>query len=439
MGCKKNDPVTNTSDTPVSPPANQEDTTKFALINHYYTPGNLEAGGLDTFTLEFNRTVKVTNILLVNNPCSPNLKYNVTNGGNVVKFYNFLCGGLGEQYAFQYSITDTLGNQLIDTATFNCYTRKISLKGSPVNYFISDDNKFCWVITNSPNQILCLGISDTTIKKSYDLSFEPRNAVYNYYNNRIYIFSSPGDFSHREYIYVMNPENGKIEKTLQIPYDFSNKPLFAESLAFGSNGFGIVICENDNSSETWLMIDSKQNDSMYVDSVNYYLYSFRRLYTNFDKTKIIALQQDGNCRFGIIDCFSHSITELSTPVSPVCYNSYIAVNKMKDQFFVVNLQTTGYGQFIISNNTMTGADTNFDAYNGSEADFSYRPGENNYIYYFDSHVFGIVDYNTGNVLMNTDFAYNLKKIVATTDGKYIVCTDINSIVFFDTKIFYQNL
>jgi hypothetical protein len=88
---------------------------------------------------------------------------------------------------------------------------------------------------------------------------------------------------------------------------------------------------------------------------------------------------------------------------------------------------------------MTGSSTNFGAYNGSEADFSYCSGENNYIYYFDNHAFGIVNYNSGEVLMNTDFAYNLSKIVSTTDGKYILCTDINSIVFFDTNIFYQNL
>jgi hypothetical protein len=65
--------------------------------------------------------------------------------------------------------------------------------------------------------------------------------------------------------------------------------------------------------------------------------------------------------------------------------------------------------------------------------------EDNLYLYFDNHVFGVVNYNSGDVLMNTDFAYNLKQIVATTDGKHILCTDRNSMVFFDTKIFFQNV
>lgn len=442
VGCKKSLPASipsDTQDTIVISPANHPDTAKLALKDYYYTPGNLNAKGLDTFTLEFNRPIKVNYILFTENWCLPDLKYNVTGNGTTVKFYNFLCGGLGEQYTFEYSITDTLGNQLTDSITFDCYTRKITLQGNPINYFSTRDNQYCWVVTRSPNQMVCLGINDTTIKKSYDLNFIPWKAVYNYYNNKIYILSSAGDYTNRQNMYVMNPANGTIEKTILLPHDDLGKQLAAEDLAFGSNGFGLIMASNDNSNYSPLNIESQHNDSVYLDSSNYHSYGFDRVYTNFDGTKLIGHIPNGNCRFGIVDCFSHSATVLSTPVSPMCYNSYIVVNKKKDQIFVVNLQTTGYGQFIISDNTMAGASTDFDAYSGSEADFSYRSNENNYIYYFDNHVFGIVNYNTGDVLMNTDFAYNLKQIVATTDGKYILCTDRNSMVFFDTKIFYQNL
>jgi hypothetical protein len=438
IGCKKDNPTAGVPNTPADTPhVRHPDTTKLALTNHYYTPGNLYVGGMDTFTLEFNQPVKINYVSYLNSGCLPDFKYDSSNSKNVIKFYNFLCGGLGKEYSFKYSITDTLGNQLIDSTTFFCYTRKIPLEGSLRDYFITDDNKFCWVVTNSPNQIVCLGIEDTTFKKSYNLDFTPWKAFYNYFNNRIYILAA--DLTTRKYIYVMNPGNGQIEKTIQMPSDNTNKQLFATDVAFGINGFGVITASNEYSDGAWVVIDSKQNDSIYMDSLDYGLYGFLSATTNYDKTKIIARQMGGNCRFGIIDCFTHSISILSTPASPVCYNSYITVNKLKDQIFVVNLQTTGYGQFMISNDIIVGSDTNFDAYNGSEADFSYRPGENNYIYYFDNHVFGIVNYNSGNVLMNTDFAYNLSNIASTTDGKYILCTDTNSIILFDTNIFYQNL
>lgn len=394
---------------------------------------------MDTFTLQFNRPIKVDNIFFAENGCLPDLKHIVTDSGTVVKFYNFLCGGLGEAYTFGFSVTDTLGNQLNDSVTFKCYARKIEFEGTPINYFVTRDNQYCWVLTRSPNKMICIGLKDTTIKKSYDLDFIPWKAAYNYYNDEIYILTSSGDYTRRKNVYVMNPENGKILKTLVLPLDHSGNELHGEDIAFGFNGFGLIIASNDDSNESELDIESQHNDTIYADTLNYGAFGFDKVYTNFDGTKLIGHLPGGTCRFGIEDCYTHKISLLETPVSRVCYNEYIAVNRKKDQIFVVNLQTTGYGQFIITNNNIMSASTNFDAYSDSEADFSYRSNENNYIYYLDNHVFGVVNYNTGDILMNTDFGYNLKQITATTDGKYLVCTDRNAMVVFDTNIFYQNL
>ncbi|HEX8278768.1 MAG TPA: hypothetical protein VF540_08735, partial [Segetibacter sp.] len=64
--------------------------------------------------------------------------------------------------------------------------------------------------------------------------------------------------------------------------------------------------------------------------------------------------------------------------------------------------------------------------------------ENNYVYYLDNNVIGVVDYNTGDVLMNTNFYYSLRQIQSTTDGKYLLATGTNCIKVFNTDMFYLN-
>lgn len=446
ISCKKDTKVdtrTNPGTTDSSRNLPHSDISKIRLINSFFLPGNYEKKGKDTFYLQFNKAVNLNYIVFNSEGCLPDLEHTITSDSTIIKFYNFLCGGIGGAYPFKFSVSDSLGNVLIDTVTFYCYKRNIPLQGNPINYFITDDNQYCWVLTNSPNQLLCLGINDTSYKKSYDLDFVPTKAIFNYYNNKIYIIPSGDDLIHRDYIYVFNPALGKVDKKILIPHEAStDKEQFAYDLAFGSNGYGMAVVTNDNSYETWLVIDSKLNDSLYthpmLDPMGTYLGSYSMCFTNYNKTQILALEVGARSRLGVLDCFSHSLTEFSTPVSPLCYSEYFVANKIKNDIFMVNLQTDLDGQFVISNGEITGTATNFDAYNNSEAEFSYRANENNYIYYLDNSVIGIVDYTTGKTLMSTNFSYDLSKISATTDGKYILAKGTNCIKIFDTQMFYQN-
>jgi len=94
----------------------------------------------------------------------------------------------------------------------------------------------------------------------------------------------------------------------------------------------------------------------------------------------------------------------------------------------------GDGQFLVSNGSIVGT-SNFDAYGGSEADFSYRNNENNYIWYFDNHVIGLVNYANGTVLSMYGFASSIDKIATTTEGKYVISRGNNSLLLFGTGMF----
>jgi len=384
--CKKNE---------VNPPgpANPPVPVRLALIGSTYIPGNFEKSIKDSFLLQFNKSVQVRHIKFKKDYCLPDIRYDVVNNGTAVKFSNFLCGRLGGEYPFEFSVSDSAGAVLTDSIMFNCYTRKIIMTGNPVNYFITSDNNFCWVTTTSPNQVLSFSLTDTLYKKAYDLNFVPRKAVYNSYNNKIYIFPVLDDYTHRGNIYVMNPATGIIEKTIHLFPDQLNHPqhldLFAFDIAFGANGYGIILVYDDVFSSRWKIIDSQQNDTIYIHpsfpangNGNVRLSSFKTSQPNFDKTKIFSLESYGN------------------PVGAVTY---------------------------------------FDGRGDAEADFSYRANESNYIYYLDDHLIGIVNYNNGDILMSINFSYDLHQISSTTNGKYIVSIGNNCMEIFDTQLFYQRL
>jgi hypothetical protein len=433
LSCKKHENI------PSSPPA-VTDTAKLRLAGYSYTPGNLNAGQLDTFTLRFNKPIHLNSLQYLSSYCLPDLQHTLTDGDSVILFYNFRCGGLGGDYPFKYSVTDSSGSTLSDSIVFHCYYHRAITAGTIQNYFLSKDGKYCWVVTNSPDQIVCLGLADTGYQKTYALNFTPFNAGYNYYNNLIYIPAA--DLQHRDTVYVMDPSTGEIIKPIPIPKDtIDHTDNYAYDVLFGSNGYGILRIENDDGVGAWLVLDSRLNDTLYLHPffTPGLISGMRDLASaavKFDGSEIIGLESNGSCRLVRLDCNTHNLTEVSFPFSPTAISWYIVANKFADEVFVVNLQPPGMNQFLVQNYVMVGAFTGFDAYSASSADFSYRAGENFYVYYFDDNTAGVVDYNSGNILKNTDVNPSLSRISSTTDGGYIVFMGNNNITMIESKDLY---
>lgn len=418
------------------------DTAGLRLLSSDFVAGNFEKNGLDTFYLFFNKKVQVKHIRFKSDYCLPHLKHITSAGGTTVKFYNFLCGGIGGSYPFEYSVTDSTGKALTDSITFHTFTRYISQPGTISSYFVSKDNDFIWIASRAPNRITCVGIRDTSYHKNFELSFPPEKVVFNYFNNRLYIIPFFGDISSRGFIYVMNPTTGMIEKSIKIPTPAANMQMYARDLAIGANGVAMVKVTDQYYSSSWMVMESGRNDTFYYHPQRFSgvrLADISMCFTGGDENKVYGLENGGSCRLAVLDCSTLALTELSTPVSPRCFSSYIAVNKKTDDVFMVNLQSQPYGQFMISKGVMAGYATNFDAYGNSEADFSYRAGEDMHVYYLNSNVIGIVDYSAGNILITTRFAYGLNNISTTTDGKYLVAMGTSFIKLLDVGMFYRNL
>ena len=440
FACKKtgvNESTTVTAPPPPPPPV----TAPLKLDSAIWVPGNLYENIIDTYYLHFNRKIELQSLVFKQNFCLPQLKHSITNNGRTVKFYNFLCGKLGSEYPFEFRVKDTLGNVLTDSVTFKQYSFKLVLPGTPTHYFITPDNNFAWVTTRSPNKLLCLGLNDTSFRKIYDLPFIPWKLVQNYANNSLYILPSPEDMVYSSKIFRVNPATGIINKVIDVLPDSLNHPqhqkLMARDIAFGNNGYGIILVVDNNYSQRWKIIDSRYNDSIYIHPTfgNNYLTEFSQSFTNYDGTKIYSLKSFGNCRLGVLDCNTGIMTELSHSLSSQYYSRFITVHKKKNDIFFGN----ALGQFIVSNGIVTGAVTQYNGQFDPEAAFSYQQGENNYIYYLNDHLFGMVNYNNGQILMTGNLYYNLKQVETTTDGKWVITRGDNSLTVFSTDIFHAHL
>jgi len=436
--CKKHE----TSPSP-HPPPTTVDTVKLRLVSNSYIPGNLNAGQQDTFLLHFSKPVHLKSLIYLNSYCDPTLGKSLTDGDSVVMFYNFLCGGLGGDYPFEYSVTDSSGNTLTDSVTFHCYYHRATTAGQIQTYFLSPDGKYAWVLTYSPNQLVCLGIADTGYRKTFDLNFTPINAGYNSYNNLLYI--SAVDYPQTDTIYAMDPSTGEIVKRIHLPEDTATVYTFSDDyvggFAFGANGYGMLLLQNNANGASWRVIDSRLNDSIYVHPYFATVFISRMSVlssatVNFDGSQIIGLESGGSGRLAVLDCNTQNLTEASFPFSGQILSAYIVASKTTNEVFMVNYQPGGMNQCLLQNYAMVGAFTGFDAYSASSADFSYRAGESYYVYYFDANTLGVVDYSTGNILKSTDVTPTLSRISSTIDGSYIVLMGTNNLTTIQASDLY---
>lgn len=121
LGCKKSND-TNTStvpevQVPLPPPL------PIKLLSSSFILGNKARDTKDTFVLQFNKHINVKALKFKRDFCLPDLQYKIDKDSSRVKFYNFLCGRLGSEYPFEYTVTDRDNLTLTDSVTFNLYAK----------------------------------------------------------------------------------------------------------------------------------------------------------------------------------------------------------------------------------------------------------------------------------------------------------------------------
>jgi hypothetical protein len=439
-GCRKND------DTQPAPPlvipiVPKIDSSSFRL-------GNLEKSTLDTFTVHYNKAVSVNYIRLLSAFCSPDLRWSVSANGKTVKFYNLLCGRLAEDFLFEVRVNDSTGNIKVDTINFSYYFKKIAVTEQIQQMNISVDNKFCWAIIYDSSKLYCYGIEDTSYRREYYLPFKPWRFAFNRQNQKIYFVPYPFTGAEMNKVYVFNPASGAIDKTITLMKDSYDDPLkrvIIYNIGFGENGYGVL---NTGTVEAgfsrWRIIDSRINDSIYahpdwiasLGGGNSNFREFATIQPNYNGSKIYMQAINAYPRAGILDCYTKTLTELTLASGNPSH--YLIPSKSHDKLFVASFSF----QSILTGNTSWSNYSTFDNRFSETADFSYKLGEQDIVYYRgrrSSYDFSVLDYANSQVLTRINVRPDFKNINATTDGKYIIVTSGGGIYFLKTAMIYQSI
>lgn len=385
----------------------------------------------DTVVLTFSAPVNEVQITSKYDLCLSDLAYNRTPMSKEVRF-KYSCGRLGQSYPFQVTFKDKITSY---TENFNVdfFSKRIVYPAvwsqSTPTYFVSDDNKTVWFSIFDTQMVQKIDMETFTVIKNYPVDFKVRKLVYNPYNKLIYLLTNTPD------IYVMDPDDGSIVKHIKLEAldeDNNTYPtIYPQALAFTSSGIGAMVCGARVSSATsWKMIDSRKNDLVYYHKQKDKNFEYGKIEVNYDRTKLIIKAYFSNITFSI-DPVQDVIKDITIPVHGALGG--VVPNKKNDNLYMI--QT--YEQYIHNpvNNYLS--KITYLAH-GNAGDFSYRSGEEEIIYAFDTdNWLHILDYKNGKTLLLFPTINELYygKPISTTDGRYLVNFGNFTLFRFDTELF----
>ena len=228
--------------------------------------------------------------------------------------------GLGDDVEVRMSfkpLNDSIVSR--DTITVPFYEKKFLLTepdDAIRNSALSLDKKSIWVaVTNKladKNKVMQISLDDMTVIKSVKMPFDPQFLCVNPYNGLLYVLPYNGNFStsakdnfsglgyldysntgHSHYFCVVDPEQGKILKTIDIEPSLTAHPqypeIYPDEIAFTKDGFGILrLVSVSATGLEWRYIDSADGDKITLSGYDWSEHEFERLYPNYDYSRIYA-------------------------------------------------------------------------------------------------------------------------------------------------------
>lgn len=386
--------------------------------------GNYEDDVQDSIKLVFNKPVTVNSITTSYQLCLSEMN-SVVYGNNLS--FSYSCARLGGEYPFSVSVKE--GKDVFNfSLTIPFYTKKLNVVGQIVDYFITDDNTSIWAITNFPNKVLEISLTDLAVTKEHTLDFAPNTIKWNHFKNTLNVFSLGVCYTQEvlagncknNYLLYLNPEDFSITRSKIEPiegYDFSRPYLFPRELCLFDNGMGIIRMVNYNNYTGWRFIDSSNSDSTFISEshLDFTVEEYDQIVLNHNRTAMYLIHPLGSTS---IDVFELGGSVFRTYTSPLPGRSnYILPNKKKDRVLHAQL----YQQFISDMDGYMSKVSYLDTrsfYGG--IDFSYKPGEDETVYYLADGSFQILDFKNGFTNMSTDALNAMVDIQSTTDGKDLI-------------------
>ncbi|OPX34296.1 MAG: hypothetical protein B1H11_11125 [Desulfobacteraceae bacterium 4484_190.1] len=389
----------------------------------------------DSAYLLFNKPVTVMKVVSDNSYCNKEIDFQQVNDRKGVAV-SFTCAVLGGEYPLNILVYDVRGQRFQKQIWIHFYDDRLDVEGTINCYHILDDKNMAWISTYSPNRLIKISLDDFQILKTIELESSPTYFVVNPYNDLLYVLL--GDNK----IHVYNQYTGSNVKNIVFKPEADDHPqyptIYPYNIGFTKSGYGIVLlCEDGASGVDWKVIDSAKGDTTYRhkdrgNGPGEYS-SFKRVYLNYDHSKLLLTEKYGSCTIVILDGTTHEFEDLVP--SSLTRGVFITPNRKNSKIYAGQL----YDQFIIDMDGTLSGITYIDNRFGGSADFSYREGEKDIIYFCDQYYFRLIDYGNYDIPLWCYVLPDLRDFKTSIDGNYAFfykLTYPGSYFYkFDTKAF----
>lgn len=393
---------------------------RLQLVSHHPLPGNWSKQQVSHVQVLFNSRVRLKEIISHWPFCITDIQRTATDDEHGVRF-SFNCAELGGTYPFTLVVEDRYGITLRQELQVGFYARKRELEGIILGHEPSDGDSSLWFITRTPNRVYQVSMNDLSVLRRFSLPFEPRRLALNPFRQELYLLS------HGREIWVLDNQSGAVKRQVTVEPGEGEHPrdpvVYPLDLEFTRNGLGIVLLGAQGSSAmSWSVIDSRNNDTTYKHpqyqteiSGPGLFRDFESVHVNHDRSRLLLPLPYGSSGIAIFHQDTERLTEYFPPA--ITRGVFLAPNRTNDRIYSGQL----YNQLII--NPFDGyrsAESYIDNRDEGSADFSYKEGESETVYFCDEHYLRVLDYKTTTTPALYPVVHGMRGTTATTDGKYLL-------------------
>lgn len=377
--------------------------------------GNMVNQTTDSVSVIFNQEIKVKGLTSEVDYCVSEINYKYASENREIRF-SYGCGELGGTYPFTINLEDKLGQNYSKSIDVDFFSKGIKIQGQIKDYYVEDDNNSYWVITFSPNNIYEIDLSSLEVKRVIKLkaNSEPIKFTLNEYNQKFYCLYK------REYaIQVVDKISGSEERNIIIRPDNHDHPqspkIYPDNIGFTQSGVGIVIMNDDRGNRRWKFIDSANQDSIWHDEQLSQENNIGNIYSSFDKTKLLLTGRYGTALIMIFNPQNFSFTNYLPPSTT--RGVFIKPHRQNNRIYSAQL----YNQLIVDPTSNYSSKESFlDNRDQGTADFSYKSGESEVIYFCDAYNFQVLDYSSQQTLIWYSVIAGLEGATSTLDGQHFI-------------------
>ena len=181
------------------------------------------------------------------------------------------------EYDIELNMTDkTTGKSWPFTLTAKTFDGRYKFEGIAQSVIYDYERERIWMATRFPNRLYSISMDDPTKEVHKDFDLCPNVLALNPYNDKLYVGFNIHDYDevklYDRKVHVLDPQTLKEESAFVVSLDTdedvdSSLPdAIPQSMAFTSDGFGVIVRDDCISSATYLcFVDSKNGNKVTYD------------------------------------------------------------------------------------------------------------------------------------------------------------------------------